>query len=39
MISISFDDSNFDFNNYCFFSSYEIAVGKNVRQQLKLTCC
>ena len=32
---ISFDYSNLDLINYTFFSSYEIAVGKNVRQQLK----
>ena len=32
---ISFDDSNFVMDNYCFFSSYEIAVGKKVKQQLR----
>ena len=32
---ISFNYSNFSIHNYPFFSSYEIAVGKIVRQQLK----
>ena len=32
---IGFDYSNFPIHNNHFFSSYEIAVGKNVRQQLK----
>ena len=32
---ISFNYLNFDIDNYHFFSSYEIAVGKNVRQELK----
>ena len=34
---ISFNYLNFDIDNYRFFSSYEIAVGKNVRQELKQT--
>ena len=29
------DDSNFDVDNYCFLSSYQIVVIKNVRQLLK----
>ena len=32
---MNFDDPNFDIDNYSFFSSYEIDVGKNVRLQLK----
>ena len=27
-----FDDSDFDIDSYCFFSSYQIAVDKNVKQ-------
>ena len=35
---VSFDYSNFDIDNYRFFSSNETVAGKNVRQQLK-PCC
>ena len=36
---ISFDDQNFGFHNFSYFSSYEIVVSNMVRQQLKKTCC
>ena len=32
---INSDDQDFGIDSYSFFSSYEIVVGKNVRQQLK----
>ena len=36
---VNFDYSHFGTDDYSFFSSYEVAVGKNVRRQLKETCC
>ena len=35
---VSFDYSNFDIDNYSFFSSREIVVGKNVNENKFVVC-